>query len=395
MKCSIQHPLSVNSEVKIPVLPVLLRYGLTKEKESAETLGTSETEQSTSSSPTDDFESLAVADKENENEAEVETLTLSVEAKREMRRQRKSKLKSESPPDQVFRIPAEQLRQLPLYNNLIPLSRVSIVNTHKQMNHASTELTRAGRGEDGALGFDCEWRPIFVKDDVNTGPHLIQLSTMNHVYLFPIVKQKIFKKLQKILESSTIRKVGFDLVSDESLLRTNLGVILKGVENITLGYSKNAIGIVQAVAILFGQQFIKSRKCQRSNWSRLPLTAAQRSYAANDAYVALSVHRELRKRKNEMDQNKLPLVSTISGANDSIPSETTTIATDDKHQKENLLVDDTSHERKRKSKEKLAITTLPIVTLTSVEDLIKDMAMSDNVHLTRTANVINECTSID
>ena len=36
------------------------------------------------------------------------------------------------------------------------------------------------------IGFDTESKPTFVKGEASTGPHLVQLATDTHVYLFQI-----------------------------------------------------------------------------------------------------------------------------------------------------------------------------------------------------------------
>lgn len=54
------------------------------------------------------------------------------------------------------------------------------------------------------------------------------------------------------------------------------------------GYRKD-MGVKGAVAVLFNQRFIKSKKAATSNWANLYLTEAQLVYAANDAYAAMRV----------------------------------------------------------------------------------------------------------
>jgi ribonuclease D len=54
------------------------------------------------------------------------------------------------------------------------------------------------------------------------------------------------------------------------------------------GYRKD-MGVKGAIAVLFGQRFIKSKKAATSNWANLRLTESQLVYAANDAYAALKV----------------------------------------------------------------------------------------------------------
>ena len=54
------------------------------------------------------------------------------------------------------------------------------------------------------------------------------------------------------------------------------------------GYQRT-IGIKSAVAILFKQRFVKSKRITTSNWAQHPLEPRQLLYAANDAWVALQV----------------------------------------------------------------------------------------------------------
>ena len=47
------------------------------------------------------------------------------------------------------------------------------------------------------------------------------------------------------------------------------------------------MGVKGAVAVLFNQRFIKSKKAATANWANPPLTEAQLVYSANYAYAAL------------------------------------------------------------------------------------------------------------
>ncbi|MDT4868282.1 hypothetical protein FQZ97_1032370 [compost metagenome] len=58
------------------------------------------------------------------------------------------------------------------------------------------------------------------------------------------------------------------------------------------GYRKD-MGVKGAVAVLFNQRFIKSKKAATSNWANPRLSEAQLVYAANDAYAAARVHAAL------------------------------------------------------------------------------------------------------
>jgi ribonuclease D len=54
------------------------------------------------------------------------------------------------------------------------------------------------------------------------------------------------------------------------------------------------MGVKGAVAVLFNQRFIKSKKAATSNWANPRLSEAQLVYAANDAWAAAMVHAALR-----------------------------------------------------------------------------------------------------
>jgi ribonuclease D len=53
------------------------------------------------------------------------------------------------------------------------------------------------------------------------------------------------------------------------------------------------MGVKGAVAVLFNQRFIKSKKAATSNWANVRLSEAQLVYAANDAYAAIRVWQAL------------------------------------------------------------------------------------------------------
>jgi ribonuclease D len=59
------------------------------------------------------------------------------------------------------------------------------------------------------------------------------------------------------------------------------------------GYRKD-MGVKGAIAVLFNQRFIKSKKAATSNWANPRLTESQLVYAANDAYAAARVFEALK-----------------------------------------------------------------------------------------------------
>lgn len=146
-----------------------------------------------------------------------------------------------------------------------------------------------------ALGFDTESKPTFRKGEVSTGPHLVQLATENHAYLFQIVRLGDLAPLKALLEAPGILKVGLGLGNDRAVLKNRLGIELRPV--LDLGEAlrgpghRGTVGAKVAVAHFFGQKLQKSKKTGTSNWASPRLSEGQRLYAANDAHVALRLYR--------------------------------------------------------------------------------------------------------
>jgi ribonuclease D len=98
----------------------------------------------------------------------------------------------------------------------------------------------------------------------------------------------------ELLAFKGIVKAGFGLGDDRKRIISKLGVEPSDVLELNTvfrerGYRKD-MGVKGAVAVLFNQRFIKSKKAATSNWANPRLTAAQLVYAANDAYAALRVY---------------------------------------------------------------------------------------------------------
>lgn len=160
------------------------------------------------------------------------------------------------------------------------------------------------------IGFDTESKPTFLKGEVSTGPHLVQLATDDQAYLFPISGARDYSAVKTILESPRILKVGFGLGNDRSALKSRLNIELSNV--LDLGEimrgpgHRGTVGAKVAVAHYFGQKFQKSKKVGTSNWASSRLNERQLLYAANDAYVALQIYRAW--RRDEAEQPCSPMV---------------------------------------------------------------------------------------
>jgi ribonuclease D len=181
---------------------------------------------------------------------------------------------------------------LPPYHG-IRLENVRMVKSDRDAAEALTALMRAD-----VVGFDTESKPTFLKGEVSTGPHLVQLATDDTAYLFQIGAMPAVEVLKAVLESPTILKVGFGLADDVKRLKVKLGIETANVVDLATALKKkgerNALGAKTAVARYFGQALQKSKKITTTNWALPRLSEKQILYAADDAHVALKVYRHWR-----------------------------------------------------------------------------------------------------
>ena len=179
--------------------------------------------------------------------------------------------------------------ELPVYAG-IQLDRISLVISESLAEEALAALIAAD-----AIGFDTESKPTFLKGEVSTGPHLVQLATDSKAYLFPVAPRYDTRALKAVLESPKVLKIGFGLGNDHSVLKSRLDIAASNV--LDLGEvlrgpgHRGTVGAKVAVAHFFGQKLQKSKKIGTSNWSNVHLSERQLLYAANDAHVALMLYR--------------------------------------------------------------------------------------------------------
>lgn len=183
----------------------------------------------------------------------------------------------------------EQIQNFPVFKNL-QCENIHLISTLKQCLTFEEELKALP-----VLGFDTESKPMFNKGDVSTGPHLIQLASAQHAYLFQ-VNAETLTFLKPFFENKHQLKVGFGLKNDIPLFRK------KGIQlHHTLDLAKcfhafgftQTMGLKNAMALLFQLNFPKSKKISTSNWAAKILTRQQVQYAAADAYAPILVFKAL------------------------------------------------------------------------------------------------------
>jgi ribonuclease D len=125
----------------------------------------------------------------------------------------------------------------------------------------------------------------------------VQLSTPERAWVFQLHDLECRAVVAELMTLGGIAKAGFGLGDDRKRIIQKLGVEPVGVVELNTvfrerGYRKD-MGVKGAVAVLFGQRFVKSKKAATSNWANPRLTEAQVVYAANDAYAAIRVFNAL------------------------------------------------------------------------------------------------------
>ena len=172
------------------------------------------------------------------------------------------------------------------------LDRIVLVNTEAQAREAQSQLLQAT-----AWGFDTESKPTFKVGESSDGPHVLQLSTAERAWVFQLHEPGCRAVAAALLAQPGIVKAGFGLGDDRKRIVHKLGIEPQGILELNTlfhqrGYRKD-MGVKGAVAVLFQQRFIKSKKAATSNWANARLSEAQLVYAANDAYAAIRVWQAL------------------------------------------------------------------------------------------------------
>ncbi len=144
-----------------------------------------------------------------------------------------------------------------------------------------------------AVGFDTETKPNFRKGQTNT-VSLIQLSTLDHSFLFRLNKLGFFKELRDFMESDKVVKVGLSLRDDFHVLHriaafepTNF----IDLQNVVKSFHIADSSLQKIYGIIFNGRISKSQRL--SNWEAAQLSPGQMIYASIDAWACLRIYRHL------------------------------------------------------------------------------------------------------
>lgn len=174
--------------------------------------------------------------------------------------------------------------------------RIIVVFTERDADKAIEYLMKQT-----LLGFDTETRPTFQKGKMHQVA-LLQVATHDTCFLFRLNKIGLTDSILRLLEDTTITKVGLSLQDDMRMLtqrRTfkpgTFVELQKEVKDI--GIEDNSLQKIYAN--LFGKKIAKGQ--QLSNWEADILSEAQQRYAATDAWACIRIHEEVARMKRDQD----------------------------------------------------------------------------------------------
>lgn len=172
--------------------------------------------------------------------------------------------------------------------------RIVVINGEEQAKRAVDYLFRQS-----IIGLDTETKPNFKKGGMNPVA-LLQVATHEVCFLFRLCQMGMPDCLVKLLEDTTLLKVGLSWTDDiHQLYRMRQFTPGRFFE---LQRYVHAIGIEdlslqKLYANVFGEKISKSQ--QLSNWEASSLSEAQKMYAATDAWACVKLYEELKQLQHE------------------------------------------------------------------------------------------------
>ena len=142
------------------------------------------------------------------------------------------------------------------------------------------------------LGIDTETRPSFKKGKQNI-VSLLQVATKNICFLFRLNYIGLSDNIRRLLEDTTVPKVGLSLHDDVLSLHKKgdfkPGLFIDLQDHIReLGIED--MSLQKLYANLFGMKISKTQ--QLSNWEADVLSDKQKTYAATDAWACVMLYEE-------------------------------------------------------------------------------------------------------
>jgi len=146
------------------------------------------------------------------------------------------------------------------------------------------------------IGFDTETRPVFTPGRQQHHVALLQLSGANRAYLFRVGKIGMRRLMRAVLSNPAIVKVGAAVHDDVKGLQYYARFDARNfvdLQKIVCEYGIRDKSVKKMSAIILGKRISKTQ--QLSNWEAEELSAAQKMYAATDAWICREMYLKLQK----------------------------------------------------------------------------------------------------
>lgn len=182
-------------------------------------------------------------------------------------------------------ISKEQLSTLPTVE--FP-GRITVLETVGDARAALRYLRKCG-----TVGFDSETKPNFRKGQTNT-VSLIQVSTLDHSFLFRLNKLGFFQEMRDFMEADDVVKVGLSLRDDFHVLHRIAAFDPQNfidLQNLVKTFSITDSSLQKIYGILFNGRISKNQRL--SNWEAAELSPGQQTYASIDAWACLKIYNYL------------------------------------------------------------------------------------------------------
>ncbi len=169
--------------------------------------------------------------------------------------------------------------------------RIIVVETENEAEKAVEYLL-----SQGILGMDTETKPSFKKSDIQHLVALLQVSTHDTCFLFRLNKIGMPPSILRLLEDTTVKKVGLSWHDDVlSLLRraTFTPGYFIDIQNLVSLLGIKDLSLRKLYANIFHKRINKHQ--QLSNWERNVLDDKQMMYAATDAWSCIMLYEEIQR----------------------------------------------------------------------------------------------------
>ncbi|KIM85515.1 hypothetical protein PILCRDRAFT_367306 [Piloderma croceum F 1598] len=191
-------------------------------------------------------------------------------------------------------------------------------------DHHHVNLT-IPRLRNGPLGFDLEWRPNFIKGQLENPVALVQLSNEDTILLIQISAMTEFpNKLRELLEDPGRVKAGVGIQHDCKKLYADWSISVRNCVDLSLlarcvdnarwkGRYVEPIGLGRLVET-YEKLSLPKGKIQRSNWEA-QLSTVQQDYAANDAHSGFVIFNRFAAMAHVMDSVPNPTYYSFNAIN--------------------------------------------------------------------------------